>query len=729
MRTTLNDIVRNVLIQERVDSLDEGFLDDLKGAAGRFADTAGEEAREYGEALKNVGSQAAQFGGRVARAALNTLVGQAHAPESARDVKTARASNETLPKLAASIALPVLRDLFLVKYKIGAKLLVGISPDKKKALNYLEARLGKEAAEELVTGSILHDIALTLSFTPQTAVAAMLFDASVYAIEEDREAAVVALAMAGMTHSLNKLAPEQESLRDLLFDSPSGMPKGAKLLPATAVHPIPADDLAKLTAYDDIAAAAAEHSPTVSLRYFVFCEACYRVPLPASAQNDAVQAIREMGERIEQNVPGARGITDEAANRVRRGDLDIQPILNADRMRDFQRVAGSPDIARAGEFVQETILDIEKYNRSMELNQGLARNIRDPIDYEIARQSAMHGETGSFRVPVLPAADDVSARVAEKSKQNLKGAYEETAKKMSPNLSSDTLERRIDAATGPTGAGQVIAGLSRYGIELKAAFMSTNGRSVVVVKSPAGKTYAYYKSSGSGSGTGSGTWTPYEGNTINFSADEGALWVAKFDGPGGKKVPYVGAGDSRYVFDALNHPHIRDGLGRVPQTHNYDIPFPDSNNLYDLPLREMVDQLNTIADENAMLASQGVILGESLSRTGSETAFMTTYLFPWPANKPVPSQISGRALRMDDLLTNVRTSVMNSSRFPDGVYDLNAVIRYNMSFASSPETTRSMMSQHKISTVNIAQTGNAVVGPYSSYTRPVRRPAPATLPQ
>jgi len=674
MERRLNSLVRSTLIESAAKNpavLDE----DLAGVGRAVAKTF----KDYGTAASNVASSAGQFAGRLAKATLDTVAGQAHAPGSYEDVRSAQASRETLVDMAGAIGTAIISDLFFLKYRVGAKIYVAASPDERAAYQYLESKVGEEKANELLAGSIIHDVLFGLSFVPQLTVAAMLLDSFTYALEDDKEAAITALAMAGVTHALfgSKISWSSE------------IPKDATRLLATEVHPVPIDELASVKSYDEIAQLVQREGDKVSLLYRVVCEACYRVKIdrPGAVGYEVVeraqQAVQEMGQNLERRgVPGAQGIAQEAAARVQRGEFSVAPIADQARMGNFDQAArGFMEGGQSGVLGRARyIVDQAKYEAQQGLSGGQKRN---PLEREIAQQASVHGQTGTYMVPELPPPSAESASIASRSRQ--------------------TLSNLDDAARARAETG--IAALSQLGLTIEAAFKSTADRTAIIVRSRSGQAYAYYRSTGTGSGTPRGSWVPYEGNSMVTSSYETYTHVTKLADATGKKVPYMGQGEAREVFDGLNHPYVRDAIEEIPYTHNFGQPPP--GNLNNLSIREFVKAVSQMANENGFLSQRGVRM------TGGDLP--AHHLVPWPEGMPVPPTLNNRVLRMDELLENVRFEVRGSSRFRDGVYNLGDVISSGMSFIDRTVAESGILNNHEIGPR--LGGGPVVTGPYSSWSQ------------
>lgn len=275
----LNSIARRVLLEA-----------DAQGSEPEepsYWDAAGREAGRWADAAAELGSDAASMAGTVAKAALDTVVGQAHAPRDEEDVRQAKASRVTLPKLVLNVMGELLPHVALTKFRISAKIMDAIGLPVREIT---AGRYGEDVAKDIYTGSVLHDILMTTSMIPGGIVASMLLDSFVYAAEGDRKAAIAAIAMAG------------------LFSAPAAS--------ATASVKGAAKELTAAK-YTELSGKLGGAKQITIVR----------------GQEAAAKAAEEIGYRMERaGVKDARRLGREAGWTIRTNRLDATPALNASRV-------------------------------------------------------------------------------------------------------------------------------------------------------------------------------------------------------------------------------------------------------------------------------------------------------------------------------------------------------------------------------------------------------------
>ena len=161
--------------------------------------------REVGKTTSRFGSAAAGAAGTLGKAALDTLVGQAHAPGSEGDVQRAQASRVTLAFLLGGLAEYVVT----LRFRIGAKML-----DAARRGDLVAGAVGEEDARALLAGSLLHDMLEAGSFVPTVGYFSAVLDAVVYASEGDVDRAAECFVLAGIMGAAEGSALKASGMRD-----------------------------------------------------------------------------------------------------------------------------------------------------------------------------------------------------------------------------------------------------------------------------------------------------------------------------------------------------------------------------------------------------------------------------------------------------------------------------------------------------------------------------------
>ncbi len=659
---TRSDLIRDI-IRETLREQDE--QDDDEGILTQYARTA------------------AQMGLRGLAAVADTLVSPAHAPESVEQAQADQAAWEKRRTERIRSIADMAADVFMLKHKISSKLAAQLGQEE-----FIRDIYGHELTDELLAGSMLHDVLMTFSFTPATAVPAMVLDSIAYAAEDNKEAAIITLAMAGITQAASgKTRPE----------IPSEVPKDAAIVKPGASVPITIDDIASIQKYDDISKLVAKKKGKVSFNYQIICSdgtiressgglrVCWKIPISPATKQAAIDAVKEIGDKIASaGFPGAKGIADSAISRLQSGKIDISTAADSSRMVSASQEAMqlmAPGVGGQNLLQRSHLIVDEAKKRSLAIIQSRrAGNIRKAGDEEIAIQSSIHAETGTYEVPMMPDESAMSRRLADRSRENLQNQGVSTQK----------------TSRGDTDA--VIVGLSRYGITLESTYISAWGRKSIIVKAPNGEKIAYYKSSGTGSGTPEGTFVPYRGVSFYIAPEQSFYHVSKTK----NKVPFVGdptEAVERHVFDAVNHPFIREPLDRAVFSENFS-KIHDVNDMNTLSIRDFVDDVAAMGTENAYLKSMGVKLSPEGTHPGA--------VFPWPAPKPVPPELVGKTLTVSDILDNVFVAVKNSSRYPPGRYSIRQLYALDSSILNSPGGLSATLASYSINSLNLSASGGVV---------------------
>jgi len=310
----LHSIVRRVLLEADYRErgvrprgsrapVEEGYREDAKELASKIGDEAG----RWTDAAKELGTDVLSGAATVGRAALNTLVGQAHAPTDDEDVRRAQASHYTLQDIVFPAAGNVLGHIVQLRFKIGAKVADAAGLPVR---DIIAGKYGEDVMKDIFAGSVLHDILTVASFAPGGMVPAMLIDAMVYAVEGDRKSAVAVLAMAGVFHAGGKVqARKMDDARRGVIARVDGM------------------EILSPKKYQDLGAAARRTKFT------------HAVP-DVSRTPSAVKMIEDVGARMkESGVKGADQITVEATALVRSGEINLGPTLDAARAAEAQQAA------------------------------------------------------------------------------------------------------------------------------------------------------------------------------------------------------------------------------------------------------------------------------------------------------------------------------------------------------------------------------------------------------
>ena len=318
----LNSIVRRVLLE--AEEQDPSYLDAVgKGEAryGRGFGDVGKYASDFAAAAADKVAHWARDGGAwsnaaetagtvlsaVGRAAITPFVGQAMAPRDEEDVRQAQATEyDPILRLLPMIG-DVLAYIALTKFRISAKVTDAVGLPTEEVL---AGRYGEDPAKDILAGSVLHDVLLGATFVPGAAVAAMLLDSVVYAAEGEEEAAILALAMAGVFHAGGKVAAGRAD------DAARGVVArkgGVEILAPKK--------------YTDLNAAAKRGGFT------------HVVP-PEDRATAIVKFVNDAGARMEAaGVKGGSQIAASASRAVRSGEISIAPALEGARVAEAQKCA------------------------------------------------------------------------------------------------------------------------------------------------------------------------------------------------------------------------------------------------------------------------------------------------------------------------------------------------------------------------------------------------------
>jgi hypothetical protein len=285
MTRDLSSVVRRVLLEQEGDPQDPSYW------------------REVGKTVGRYGSAIGGAAGSLAKATLDTFVGQANAPGSEEDVRQAQAARTTLLDVAEDIT----SHLVMTKFRIGAKIADAAGFPVK---DIIAGKAGEDALKDIFAGSVLHDILLAGSFVPGGAVPSMLLDSVVYAAEGDEESAAMTLALAGVFHAGGKIAARRadDAARGVIARK-----GGVEILAPKG--------------YKDLTSAAKSGRFT------------HAVP-PADRAAAAVRFIEDVGGRMSAGgVSGGNEIASQAAAAVRSGEVSLGPALNATRAAESQAAA------------------------------------------------------------------------------------------------------------------------------------------------------------------------------------------------------------------------------------------------------------------------------------------------------------------------------------------------------------------------------------------------------
>lgn len=257
-------------------------------------------------------------------------------------------------------------------------------------------------------------------------------------------------------------------------------------------------------------------------------------------------------------------------------------------------------------------------------------NIRGERDLGIARDATMHAKTGDYRVPRTPDPSPESARTAAQSERQFAA-------------SGGTAEHMRESRPA-------IEALSRWGVGTTGVrYTTSHGADATILVGRDGKRHAFYVSSGTGSGTPPGSWVPYRGQSIRFAGTELEWHVVKYAQD--SKVPSPRAGADREVYDAANHPDVRDALKRAAQAPGFDdayVHLPETR-FGDLPYN-----IQRIGKENEYLHKQGVDIG------GGDITDGRNYLLPWPSSSPVPAELRGKVITPADIMKGISWSELDA---------------------------------------------------------------------
>jgi hypothetical protein len=267
----------------------------------------GKELGRWGDAASDLGTTAAGGAALLGKAALDTFVGQAHAPGSDEDVRRAQASRVTLPNLVLPALGSMLTHLAMTKFRISAKIAENVG---FPARDIIAGKYGQDAAKEIFAGSALHDILLAGSFVPGGAVPAMLLDSVVYATEGDRKSAMTTLALAAVFHAGGRISARRAD--DLRRGVISRTGQVEVLAPKS---------------YPDLTAAAQKSK--------------FTHPIPQADKKAAVlRFIDDVGKRMETaGIKDARQIAADAKSAVETESLTLAPTLDAGRVAEAQGAA------------------------------------------------------------------------------------------------------------------------------------------------------------------------------------------------------------------------------------------------------------------------------------------------------------------------------------------------------------------------------------------------------
>ncbi len=310
MSRHLNTIVRSVLLEADAKGLtpeDPSFWREVGKTVDRYGRVIGDEVGRWSDAASELGSSAASGAAVLGKAALDTFVGQAHAPGSEEDVLLAREREVTLPKLVIPAVSALISHLALTKFRISAKISDAVGLPVR---GIIAGKYGDEVVEDIFAGSVLHDVLLSASFVPGATVAAMLLDSVVYTAEGNRKGAIATLAMAGVFHAGGKVAARRadDAARGVLARK-----GGVEILAPKK--------------YTDLSSAAKRGGFT------------HAVP-PEDRVSAVVRFVEDTGRRMEAaGLKGGAQIAAAASQAVRSGEISIAPALDDARVAEAQKCA------------------------------------------------------------------------------------------------------------------------------------------------------------------------------------------------------------------------------------------------------------------------------------------------------------------------------------------------------------------------------------------------------
>lgn len=302
--SNLNSIVRRVLLEEK--EKDSSYWSQAGETLDKYGNAIKREGERWADAASEIGSDIATGASRLAKATLDTFVGQAHAPESEDDVMRARASRVTLPDLVLPTIGNILLSLGTTRFRIAAKLVDAVGLPAK---DVVARRYGKDFIDVIFTGSVLHDVLLVTSFAPGGVVPSMLLDSVVYMAEGDRKSAIATLALAGVFHAGGKVtaAKMDDAARGVIAR------KGGVEILAPKRYP-------------DLSGAAKKGFT-------------HAVPEPANV-TAVVKFVEDVGRQmVKAGVTDGAQIAASAATAIRSGAVSIEPAMDAARCAEAQSAA------------------------------------------------------------------------------------------------------------------------------------------------------------------------------------------------------------------------------------------------------------------------------------------------------------------------------------------------------------------------------------------------------
>jgi hypothetical protein len=300
----LNKIVRRVLLEEK--EKDPSYWSQAGETLDKYGNAIKREGERWADAASELGSDIATGASRLAKATLDTFVGQAHAPESEDDVMRARASRVTLPDLVLPAIGDILLSLGMTRFRIAAKLVDAVGLPAK---DIVARRYGKDFVNVIFTGSVLHDVLLVTSFAPGGIVPSMLLDSVVYMAEGDRKGAIATLALAGVFHAGGKVtAAKMDDAARGVIARKGGM------------------EILAPKRYTDLSGAAKKGFT-------------HAVPEPANV-TAVVKFVEDVGRQmVKAGVKDGAQIAASAATAVRSGAVSIEPAMDAARCAEAQSAA------------------------------------------------------------------------------------------------------------------------------------------------------------------------------------------------------------------------------------------------------------------------------------------------------------------------------------------------------------------------------------------------------
>jgi len=302
--SNLNSIVRQVLLEEK--EKDPSYWSQAGETLDKYGNAIKREGERWADAASELGSDIATGASRLAKATLDTFVGQAHAPESEDDVMRARASRVTLPDLVLPAIGDILLSLGMTRFRIAAKLVDAVGLPAK---DIVARRYGKDFVNVIFTGSVLHDVLLVTSFAPGGIVPSMLLDSVVYMAEGDRKGAIATLALAGVFHAGGKVtAAKMDDAARGVIARKGGM------------------EILAPKRYTDLSGAAKKGFT-------------HAVPEPANV-TAVVKFVEDVGRQmVKAGVKDGAQIAASAATAVRSGAVSIEPAMDAARCAEAQSAA------------------------------------------------------------------------------------------------------------------------------------------------------------------------------------------------------------------------------------------------------------------------------------------------------------------------------------------------------------------------------------------------------